>query len=210
MLQPAWKRSRETNKISSCCGVLNAPSTEVHLISLHQQIEWIGFAQGSCFLMIKVCLKLFAGVCLQLILPASMGSVKSKHHKNTAHQHCYSERINSWAIFSFHKNGVWFLWETVVFSKSIQRTLTRGCDGWITTWTELPFQFFSVHVTITWDIFPIITHWLQTGSARIKVHVLSFVKRPNIKHYCCYFQLMWTNCPGAGRFKKVVLVIWQK
>lgn len=48
-------------------------------------MEWIGFAQGLRFLMIKVDLKLFAGVCLQLILPATMGSVKLKHHKNITH-----------------------------------------------------------------------------------------------------------------------------
>lgn len=35
--------------------------------------------------MIKVDPKLFAGVCLQLILPASVGSVKLKYHKNITH-----------------------------------------------------------------------------------------------------------------------------
>lgn len=57
----------------------------VHLISLHQQMEWIGFVQGSWFLMIKVNLKLFTGVCLLLILPATMGPVKFKHHTDITH-----------------------------------------------------------------------------------------------------------------------------
>lgn len=65
-------------------GVLYATHT-VHLIPLHQQMKWIGSAQGPWFLMIKVHLKLFAGVCLQLILLATVGSVKSKHHKNITH-----------------------------------------------------------------------------------------------------------------------------
>lgn len=51
-------------------------------------MEWIGFAQGSGFPVIKVNLKLFAGVCLQLILPTTMGSVKLKHHKNITHGTC--------------------------------------------------------------------------------------------------------------------------
>lgn len=80
MLQPALSKQRNQYDQSM---LQYAPSTPVHLILLHQQMEWIGFAQGSWFHMIKVNLKLFAGVCLQLILPASMGSVKSKHHKNT-------------------------------------------------------------------------------------------------------------------------------
>lgn len=78
---------------SSCCGVLYATLHSV-LISLHQQMEWIGFAQGSWFLMIKVDLKLFAGVNPQLILPATMGSVKLKHHKNITHGMLLAERIH--------------------------------------------------------------------------------------------------------------------
>ena len=83
--QLALNQSRETTMTSSCCSVLCANSTLVHLILLHQQMEWIGFAQGSWFLVIKVYLKRFAGFSLQLILPATMGSVKSKHHKNSTH-----------------------------------------------------------------------------------------------------------------------------
>ncbi len=89
---PALNQRREANMTSSCCGVPH--STPVHLISLHQQMEWIGFAQGSWFSMIKVDLKLFSGVNPQLILPATMGSVKLKHHKNITHGMLLAERIH--------------------------------------------------------------------------------------------------------------------
>lgn len=74
---------------SSCCDVLYAtlPSSPFDFIASADE-EWIGFAQGSGIPVIKVNLKLFAGVCLELILHTTIGSFKLKRHKNTTHGTC--------------------------------------------------------------------------------------------------------------------------
>lgn len=90
-------------------------------------MERIGFAQGSLFLLIKVDLKLFASVCLQLILPATTGSVKSKHHKNTTHGTAAHGADTLLSHFHLRRLDLGVDTSQMCF-KSVQSNLASGCS----------------------------------------------------------------------------------